>query len=87
MLRWFKKTTSLSNLKNTEPLGQVATVLILIMAVMLVAILITANLGQVSYHATSLANAADSACLYLASYLASRAHQYWKALGYQLEMS
>ena len=44
-------------------------------------ILVTLNLGTVSYRATTVANAADSTALYLGSTLVSKAHYLYVALG------
>jgi len=75
MISSFYKKFSLNNLGNDRPNGQIATILILIMVVVLIFILTTVNLGQLSISSTNLSNVADSASLYMASQLASRANQ------------
>ena len=81
MLTGFCKRFSLNNLKTDKPRGQIATLLILIIVVILVMILTTVNLGVISIEATRLSNAADSASLYLASQLATKANTLWNHLG------
>lgn len=70
-----KNWTSLSNLKKANIAGQMATFLILIITVMLIFVLSLVNVGQVSNNATNLANASDSASLFLASQLGTKAYQ------------
>ncbi len=81
MLSNFNKTLSLNQLFKYNPKGQIATVLILMIVAVLIAILVTVNLGQVSLTATNLANSADSAALLLASQLATQSTQLYKAVG------
>ncbi len=61
--------------------GQIATFLILLMVVILIFTMVTANLGQVSLAATRLANASDAAALMLGSQLATFGNQYSGQLG------
>jgi len=51
------------------------------MVAILIFILITLNLGTIAVSTTRIANAADSAALYLASQLSTRSHYLYKALG------
>lgn len=74
-LQDIKALTSLNNLKKGRPLGQVATLLILIITAVLIFVLIVANIGQVSNYATNLSNASDAASLYLASQLGTKSYQ------------
>lgn len=79
---YLRKITSLNNIKSNALGGQIATILILIMVLMIIFILVTLNIGNVSFRATKVANACDSAVLYLASMLATQAHYIYVALGY-----
>jgi hypothetical protein len=81
MLSSFYKKFSLNNLKEGRPIGQVATLLILMIVVILIMILTTVNLGQLSISTTNLSNVADSAALSLASQLATRSYSLYKGLG------
>jgi hypothetical protein len=54
--------------------GQIATFLILVMMAVIVFTMMTANLGQASLAATTVANAADAAALNLGSQLATKSH-------------
>lgn len=81
MLRYLEKITSLKNLGHNSAKGQIVTLLMLMMVGVLILVMITVNLGNVSTTATNLSNAADSAALYLASQLATKSHQLYKALG------
>ncbi|MDD2679221.1 MAG: Tad domain-containing protein [Candidatus Omnitrophica bacterium] len=81
MLGNFYQKFSLDNLKKDRPLGQVATILILMVVVILIMILTTVNLGQLSLYTTTLSNIADSSAMYLASQLATRSHALYQALG------
>ncbi len=81
MLRNFYQNTSLRNIFNSHPSGQITTLLVLIMVIMLIFVLVTVNMGRVSLQATYLANAADSAGLALASQLGTKAQQLYKAMG------
>jgi len=89
MIKLLRKITSLNNLSvgtvlfrlrsetRTVPMpGQIATLLILVMVAVLVFILATVNIGNLSIQATTLSNAADSAALGLASQLASKTNYY-----------
>lgn len=80
MLQHLRKIISLNNLIRSNSGGQIATLLILAMVVLLIFILATVNLGQVSIKTTRLANAADSAALLLASQLATKANFLLNAL-------
>ncbi|MCX7767285.1 MAG: Tad domain-containing protein, partial [Candidatus Sumerlaeia bacterium] len=75
LLEDIRNLSSLNNLKKSNLSSQVATLLILIIAAMLIFVLIVANVGQVSNYATNLSNAADSASLFLASQIATKAYQ------------
>jgi hypothetical protein len=77
---YLKRITSLNNLNTGSIRGQIATILILITVALMIFILTTINLGRVSVKATQVANATDSATLYLASMLATRAHFLWERL-------
>jgi len=70
----------LNNLKKAKPFGQVATLLILIIAAILIFTLIVANIGQVSNYATNLSNAADSASMYFASQIGTKSTQLSESL-------
>jgi len=76
-----RKLSSFNSLKYNSLSGQLATILILLMVVTIVFILVTLNMGEVSFKATALSNTVDSGVLYLASQLASRAHYFYHALG------
>lgn len=81
MTAFLKKTTSLNNLKSASRAGQIATLLILMIVGLLILILVTVNIGQVSVTNTSLSNTADSAVLSLASQLSTRASMTYHNLG------
>jgi len=85
MITFLDKAMSLKNLRSSRPSGQIATLLILIMVVVLIFILVTANIGQISLTTTNLANAADSASLYLSSQLGTKSRMLWEALGNRVE--
>lgn len=78
---YLRKISSLNNFKSSALSGQIATILILIMVAMIIFILVTLNIGNVSFKATKVANTADSAALYLASIIATQAHYIYHALG------
>ncbi|MCX5704003.1 MAG: MgtC/SapB family protein [Candidatus Omnitrophica bacterium] len=80
MIRYFSRTISLNNLFNASSSGQIATMLMLFMVVILLFILTTVNLGSVSIKTTTISNAADTAALLLASRLASRSNQMFDAI-------
>jgi hypothetical protein len=84
MLSGFYKRFSLNNLREGKPLGQVATLLILMIVVILIMILTTVNLGQLAISTTNLSNVADGAALNLASQLATRSYSLYKGLGNSL---
>jgi hypothetical protein len=86
MLKDLYQTMSIKNLFRARAPGQIATLLILIMVVVLIFILVTVNMGTVSLKTTVLANAADSAGLYLTSQLGTRAQQLFEALDNQVEI-
>jgi len=81
MIRYLDKIISLRNLRSGSIRGQVATMLVFFMVVILVFIMVTANVGDMSLKTTSLANAVDSAGLTLASQLGTRSRVLWNALG------
>jgi hypothetical protein len=72
---------SIKNFINARSSGQIATLLILVMVIMLIFILATVNIGSTSLKTITITNAADAAGLYLASQLGSRAQQLFTALG------
>ncbi len=76
MLKKIAQLTSLFHFAKRSLSGQIATFLILVMMAVLVFILVTVNLGQVSVTTTNLANAVDSATLGLASNIGSKANYY-----------
>lgn len=61
--------------------GQIATVLLLAIVAVLIFVLVTANLGNLSLTTTRVANAADSSALLLGSQLATKARVLWESLG------
>lgn len=61
--------------------GQVATFMLLGIVGVLIFVLMTANLGQMSVQATRAANAADSSALLLGSQLASQSRVLWNRMG------
>jgi len=69
-----RETTSFKHLSCGNNRGQIATLLILIIVVMLIFVMATVNIGKLSLTATNLSNAADFSSLYLASQLATKAH-------------
>lgn len=75
-----RNLTSLTNLKQAKLSGQIATLLMLMITAVLLFILVTVNLGNLSLEATKLSNAADSASLSLASMLATKANMLNDAL-------
>jgi len=81
MITYLKKTMSLGNLYRAEIGGQIATILLFIMVLVLIMILFTVNIGQLAVTTTVLANAADSASLFLASQLATHSRILYHALG------
>ncbi len=77
-----KRFMSVGNLNSrTRPSGQIATFLLLIISVVIIFMLATTNLGQVSLKATTVSNAADAATLYLGSQLATKSNLLYRALG------
>ena len=77
-----KNLISWRNLNRESSLkSQIATIIILFMVAILIFILITLDLGTIAVSTTRIANAADSAALYLASQLSTRSHYLYKALG------
>ena len=82
MLRNLYQFMSIKNLLKARTSGQIATLLVLIMVAVLIFILVTVNMGTVSLKTTILANAADSAGLYLTSQMGTRAQQLFEALGF-----
>jgi hypothetical protein len=80
IIKALHKITSLSNLAQPCLKGQVATLLILLMVVVLMFILVTINIGNIADLSTMLSNAADTATLQLASKLATKSHQISEAL-------
>lgn len=81
MLGNFRRIISVKNFKHHSESGQVATLLILVMVVVLIFIMATVNIGKVANTTTALSNAADSSVLNLASQLASKANYLYKTLG------
>ena len=80
MIRKIKRTTSISNLLTASASGQIATLLTLSMVIVLMVIVATIKVGNLSNKATALANAADSSALLLASQLSTKAYQLWDSL-------
>jgi len=74
---------SLANLRSDRAArnGQIATFLLLMIVVLLMIAMVTANLGELSMVSAQASNAADSASLLLASQLGTRSHYYWEKLG------
>lgn len=84
MNRLIRNLTSLCNLApGKRPAGQMATLLILVTVMLLIFVLVTLNIGQIAINRTTLSNAADSASLYMASQLATKARQLYEGLGNQ----
>lgn len=81
MINYLKKISTLNNLSVKSTSGQIATLLILMIVGLLIFILVTVNIGQVSVVNTNVANAADSAVLSLASQLSARANMTYHNLG------
>ena len=79
-LQDIKTCTSLNNLKKDRLSAQVATLLILVIAGILIFILAVANIGHISNYATNLSNAADAASLSLASQLGTKSFQFSASL-------
>ncbi len=77
-ISWHKFTRKRSS-------GQITSVLILILVALLIFIMVTLNLGTVSYRATQLANATDAAALVMGSRLASQSNYMWHQNGMQRE--
>lgn len=65
--------------------GQIATLLLLSLVIMLIFVMVTVNLGNVAVDATKIANAADSAVLQLASNLSTKARMLYEGLGNRYE--
>jgi len=61
--------------------GQIATLLLLLITVILILVMITANIGSVAVDSTVIANAADAAVLQLGSNLATKAKMLYEGLG------
>ncbi len=86
MIRWLR-WCSIENLRRGRRgpstrlrRGQIATFMLLVIVVILILAMVTSNIGDLSMRATSVANAADAASLFLASQLASRGYQMWDSL-------
>lgn len=74
MSRLFRRLISLTNLaRANNPRGQIATLMILFMVIVLSFVMATVNIGQVATTSTTLSNAADAAALQLASSLVTKA--------------
>lgn len=86
MLSKLKKISSAANLGKGSVSGQMATLLVLVMAGLLIFVLTTINIGQVAGNSSKLSNAADSAALLLASQLATKSHYIYKSLGDKWEI-
>lgn len=80
MIRRIRKTASLKNLFTASCSGQIATLLTLSMVIVLMVIVATIKVGNVSNKATAISNAADSSALLLASQLSTKAYQLWDSL-------
>jgi hypothetical protein len=76
---------SWSNLTKTRSTsGQIATLLILALILLLVFVLVTMNLGDVALKSTTISNAADAASLALASNLCTKAKMIFDGLGHKM---
>ena len=80
-MRRLRKLFSLANLTASKPRGQIATFLLLLIAVVLIFALATANMGKTVTTSTTLDNATDSATLLLGSQLATKSYQLWRSFG------
>ena len=80
ILLGIRKTASLKNLLTASCSGQIATLLTLSMVIVLIVIVATIKVGNVSNKATAISNAADSSALLLASQLSTKAYQLWDSL-------
>jgi len=82
MLRRWKRLWSLANFsrRGVTPQGQIATFMLLVIGALLIFTLMTANLGSRALTTTTVANAADTASLFLASQLATKSYQLADAL-------
>ncbi len=82
MIQLIRNLISLNRLTKAGAIrGQVATLLVLLMVILLVFVLATVNIGNMSVKATAVANAADSAALELGSSLVTEARMQWEGLG------
>jgi len=87
MTQRIRRLTSLNNFQRvSNPRGQIATLLILAIVLMLIFVLVLANLGNVATNSTTIANAADSAALLLGSQLSTKARTLWNSLGNRPEV-
>lgn len=80
MIRGIRKTTSLRNLFTDSASGQIATLLTLAMVIVLMIVVANVKVGSLAARTTTLANAADSSALLLASQLSTKAYQLWDSL-------
>ncbi|GEM_PF-6815225 len=88
MIRWVRrlhiyKARQRAGLRSQR--GQIATLMLLVIIVVLMFALMTANLGSVALASNNVTNAADASVLLLASQLASRSNQLYESLGYKTE--
>ncbi|MCM8797121.1 MAG: hypothetical protein NC923_04500 [Candidatus Omnitrophica bacterium] len=81
MFTFLRKTISLSNLRCGCVLGQISTLLIFMMVIILAMILVTVNLGQLTNFALDLSNAADFSVLIITNSIATHMHILWEAMG------
>lgn len=81
MNRRIRHLTSFNNFRSDKlESGQIATVMILFMIVLLVFVLVTVNIGNVSFQGTLISQAADAGALALGSGLATKARAIADAL-------
>ena len=86
MLTPFKRIMSLANLDCGCVSGQIATLLVFLLVIVLVMALVTINLGQLANWAMDLSNAADAAVLTITNQLATYAQTLYEAMGNQDEI-
>ena len=81
-----KNLTSLRHLiKTHNTIGQVATLLILAMVIMLIFVLATVQIGRLSVQTTQLSNAADTGALQIASNCATKARDLYEGMGSEIK--
>ncbi|MBI2495481.1 MAG: Tad domain-containing protein [Candidatus Omnitrophica bacterium] len=82
-----RKLLSIANLRHRtgRRKGQITTLMLLMIVVVLSFVMMTANLGQLSMTATRLSNAADASALLLGSQLATKSKVLWESMEHQTE--